>query len=228
MIGQNSKFKVQNSKFGWRNFVFFLLTAYCLPLTAYAQNFQKELKLKTGGTVEIINLFGRVRVEAVETEEGAEEKVTIIGQGSKLINDKDFAINNAGGKIRLEVNEPSIKRRIDLLVKVPERIKLKVETEEGEVAVDGDFASAEILTDTGTISTNIPLENLKYEFWWTQSRPRFLSDVQLEEVRERSAGRFVISGKLLDEEAIAQKKAEKEQATDSDSGDQNKENARNR
>lgn len=222
---QNSKLKVQNSKFGRLSFWLLLLAAYCLPLTTYAQSFQKELKLKKGGSIEITNLFGRVRIEAVETEEGAEEKVTIIGQGSKSINDKDFSINNAGGKIRVEVNEPSIKRRIDLLVRVPERVKIKVETEEGEVAIDGDIASVEVLTDTGTISTNIPLENIKYEFWWTQSRPRFLSDVQLEEVREKSAGRFVISGKLLNEEVIAQKKAEKEQATNPDSTDQKGESA---
>lgn len=205
--------KIQNSKLKVYSLQFFVLlfAAYCSLLTANAQNFQKELKFKTGGSVEITNLFGRVRVESIETEEGAEEKAVVIGQGAATV-EKDFAIKNSEGKLKVEVNNPNSKRRIDLLVKVPEKVKLKVETEEGEVAIDGDFTSAEVLTDTGTIATNIPLENVKYEFWWTQSRPRFLSDVQLEEVREKSGGRFTVSGKLLDTEAIAKKEAEKLEA----------------
>lgn len=205
--------KVKNSKLKVKSLQFFilLLAVYGSLITANAQNFQKELKLKTGASVEIINLFGRVRVESIETEEGAEEKAIVIGQGVATV-EKDFAIKNSDGKLKIEVNDPSSKRRIDLLIRVPEKVKLKIETEEGEVAIDGDFTSAEVLTDTGTIATNIPLENVKYEFWWTQSRPRFLSDVQLEEVREKSGGRFTISGKLLDMEAIARKEAEKLEA----------------
>jgi VWFA-related protein len=208
---QYSIFNIQYVKFGLWSFCILLLTAYCSPLTVNAQNFQKELKIKTGASVEIINLFGRVRVESIETQEGAEEKAVVIGQGTTTV-EKDFAIKTSEGKLKVEVNNPNSKRRIDLLVKVPEKVKLKIETEEGEVAIDGDFTSAEVVTDTGTIATNIPLENVKYEFWWTQSRPRFLSDVQLEEVREKSGGRFTISGKLLDTEAIAKKEAEKLEA----------------
>lgn len=208
---QYSIFNIQYVKFGLWSFCILLLTAYCSPLTVNAQNFQKELKIKTGASVEIINLFGRVRVESIETEEGAEEKAVVIGQGTATV-EKDFAIKTSEGKLKVEVNNPNSKRRVDLLVKVPEKVKLKIETEEGEVAIDGNFTSAEVVTDTGTIATNIPLENVKYEFWWTQSRPRFLSDVQLEEVREKSGGRFTISGKLLDTEAIAKKEAEKLEA----------------
>jgi VWFA-related protein len=200
----SKKVKVKSKNFS----VFVLAAIFCLSINIFGQSFQREFKLKTGGSVEIINLFGRVRVEAVEKEEDAEEQVVIVGQGSS-ITEKDFEIKASDGKIKVEVNQPGAKRRIDVLVRVPERIKLKVETEEGEVAIDGDFAAAEVLTDTGTISTDIPLENLRYEFWWTQSRPRFLSDVQLEEVREKSGGRFVVSGKYADAEGKSKKVKDK-------------------
>lgn len=198
-----------NVRIGWLSFLLLLLAAHCLLLTANAQTFQKEFKLKTGGSVEIINLYGRVRVEAEETPEGGEEKVTLSAQGANSATEKDFEIKASDGRIKIEVNEPSSKRRIDLLVKVPERIRLKIETEEGEVAIEGDIATAEVSTDTGTIATNIPLDNLKYSFWWTQSRPRYLSDVEIAEVKERIGGRFSIIGKYSDPEAGKESKGEK-------------------
>lgn len=201
MISKNRKSKVKGQKL---KLILVAAVFFCLSINIFGQGFQKEFKLKSGSSVEIINLFGRVRVEAIETEEDAEEKAIIIGQGS-TITEKDFAIKSSEGKLKIETNDPNSKRRIDLLIKVPERIKLKVETEEGEVSIDGNITSAEILTDTGTIATNIPLENLKYNFIWTQSRPRYLSDIEIEEVKERSGGRFTISGKYLDKEIFEKK-----------------------
>jgi VWFA-related protein len=184
-----------------------LLAAYCSLLTAQAQTFQKEFQFNPGGSVEVVNLYGRVRVEADET---LEDKLTLTAQSAKSVTEKDLEIDASEGKIKLAVNQPGATRRIDLILRVPVRVRLKVETEEGEVAIDGNIATVEVLTDTGTISTNIPLENIKYEFWWTQSRPRYLSDVEIEKVKEKSAGRFSISGKYFDKEAEARRLAAEE------------------
>ncbi len=196
--------RVKSSKFKIRVwcFVFALFTIHFSLFSANAQNFEKDFPIKSGGFVDVTNLFGKIRIEADET---IEDKIYLVVRSSKSLTEKDFTIKASEGKIHLEVNQQSAKTRIDLLVRVPQRLRVKAETEEGEVAIDGDFQSAEVLTDTGTISTNIPLENLKYSFWWTESRPRFLSDVQLEEVKEKSAGRFTISGKLVNSNSETQR-----------------------
>jgi VWFA-related protein len=213
-LSKKTKVKSKKLRIEW---LVFLLTAFCLLLTVNAQNFQKDFKLKTGGQVEIVNFYGRVKVEAKAENE---EKVLLTAESKQALTEKDFEIKASDGKIKITVSPNNEKTRADLIVSVPERIRLKIETEEGEVAIDGNLESAEVLTDTGTISTNIPLENLKYEFWWTQSRPRFLSDVEIEKVREKSAGRFVISGKLFDAEALAKKEAEAKEKAESEKSDE--------
>ncbi len=193
------RFQIPNFRF---QIIVCLSVVVCLSLTVFSQNFQRDFKLKTGGLVEITNLYGRVRIEA---KAELEDKVLLQVQG-KLLNEKDFQINASEGKIKIAVKPNSERMRADLILTVPERIRVKIETEEGEVAIDGNVATAEILTDTGTISTNIPLENLRYEFWWTQSRPRYLSDVEIEKVKERIGGRFSIIGKYFDAEVMEQKR----------------------
>ena len=51
-------------------------------------------------------------------------------------------------------------------------------------------------TNTGTIHADVPLEALKFDFVWSASRPRFLSDVELPKIKEKAGGIFKISGKL--------------------------------
>ena len=64
------------------------------------------------------------------------------------------------------------------------------------VDIIGDFEAAEVLTDTGTIHADVPLDALKFKFAWESSRPRFMSDVELPRVKEGRAGAFSISGEL--------------------------------
>ncbi len=79
-------------------------------------------------------------------------------------------------------------------------MRVRVETSGGEVSVSGDVASANVKTDTGTIAANVPLDDVRYDFLWTESRPRFLSDVRLEEVDEKAGGKFVLNGRIGEKE----------------------------
>ncbi len=219
---KNSKFKIQNLRFRLINLSILLLTAYCLLPTVNAQGFQKDFKFRADGAIEVTNLYGRVRVEAKEIKESEEAKVLLKANSSKVLTDKDFEINASDGKIKIAFNPQSSKTRADLTLQVPERIRLKIETEDGEVVIDGNIASAEVLTDTGTIATNIPLENVKYDFSWTQSRPRYLSDVDIEEVKEKSAGRFTIKGQYFDAEGKGEKVKGQAKSVEIEQSDENK------
>jgi VWFA-related protein len=172
-----------------------LLFSFATALTANAQGFKRELKITNGGSVEITNLFGRVRIEV---SEDLTDTVEVTAQTTQPISAADFEIINTPGKAVFRVTPTSSRKRLDLTVKVPKRVRLKIETEEGDVSIDGNVSSAEVKTDTGTIATNIPLDNIKYSMWWSQSRPRVVSDVTLEEVKERVGGRFSIIGRHVD------------------------------
>ncbi|MCU1289093.1 MAG: hypothetical protein JWN60_1322 [Acidobacteria bacterium] len=188
-------------------FSFFLIAF--LTLTAQAQSFQRELVLQKSGSVEIVNNFGRVDVYAVPsgeenktTDEALKEKsgkISVSANSDRGLTENDIKIDSSGGKIRIEVASREAGERIDLSVNLPERVRLKIQTNAGEAKVSGNFESLEIKTETGTIAADVPLENVKYDFVWTESRPRFLSDVELEEVKEKAAGKFVINGTIVEE-----------------------------
>src|SRR6185295_17271306 len=74
--------------------------------------------------------------------------------------------------------------------------RVKIESEAGMIDVIGDLASAEVLTNTGTMHADVPTDALKVRFEWESSRPRFLSDIELPRVKEGRAGAFSISGTL--------------------------------
>ncbi len=166
-----------------------------------AQNYKRDLSLTKDASIEIINNFGRVDVlaEKSEAENQAEIKSFLTANSDKLVPESEIKVTNLKGKLLVEVVPTDTKKRIDLFLHLPERISLKIQTNEGEVRVSGDFSEAEVRTETGTIAADVPLENLKYSFLWTASRPRFLSDVELGKVKEKSAGKFLISGKVTKE-----------------------------
>lgn len=188
-----------------------LFLIFLFVFTVQAQTAQREFDLKTGGAVEIKNLYGRVSISA---EEAQGEKVSLTIQSNRALAESEIKTSAAGGKVIVSVNPDNEKTRIDLTIKIPLYSRVRVETGEGEVRVAGELESAEVTTDTGTISTDVPLENLKYDFQWTASRPRYLSDVELEEVREKSGGRFSLSGKLGDGESKKKKGENQEKPGD--------------
>jgi len=79
---------------------------------------------------------------------------------------------------------------------LPKRARVRVESEAGMIDVIGDFEVADVITNTGTIHADVPVDALKFKFEWESSRPRYLSDVELPRVKEGHAGTFSIVGVL--------------------------------
>lgn len=177
---------------------FILLVVGFSAVFAGAQNFRRELALTNGGNIEIVNNYGRVDALARKQDAGDQTAIQsyLTANSPASISESEIKISNSNNKVVIEVAPSDTKKRVDLSLHLPARTNLKIRTGEGEVRVSGDFARIEIRTETGTIATDVPLENLAYNFLWTASRPRFLSDVELDDVKEKSAGKFVISGKI--------------------------------
>ena len=160
---------------------------------AHAQSepgYERELNLSSKSTLTIINRNGRVSVITLKDEK---DKATLQATSPGVpVEKKD--INVSDGEI--VVRERRAQDRIDLTIRVPPRMRVKIESETGMVDVIGDFAEAEVMTNTGTIHADVPLDAVKFKFLWQASHPRFLSDVELPKVKEGKAGSFSISGRL--------------------------------
>ena len=72
----------------------------------------------------------------------------------------------------------------------------------------GNLEFAEVRTNTGTIHADVPLDAVKFRFLWGASRPRYLSDVELPEIKEKAGGTFAISGKLGEQKAKKEERVE--------------------
>lgn len=173
------------------------LVAACLLLSfflshsrmqAQAQAYEKELTAGGKALLTIRNRHGRVSVVASDDEKSkASLQATSTGAP---VESADVSVSGSEITVR---ERPD---RIDLTVHVPKRSRVRIETETGMVDVIGDFDVADVLTNTGTIHADVPLDALKFKFLWQSSHPRFLSDVQLPPIKEGRAGAFSISGAL--------------------------------
>jgi len=197
----------------------FLLVAACLwasfspsrlPTHAQAQSYQKELSAGGKTLLTIKNRTGRVSVVASDDEKS---KASL--QASSLGAPVAPADVNISGS---EITVRERRDRIDLTVHVPKRSRVRVETETGMVDVIGDFEVADVLTNTGTIHADVPLDALKFKFLWESSHPRFLSDVELPKIKEGRAGAFTISG-TLGPDAKRKKHKKKEAPSTDDTAD---------
>jgi len=165
-----------------------LLSSLVAPVPA--QSLERELNLGAKPVLTIKNRNGRVSVITSEDEnEKGSLKATSPGAP---VEPGDVSI--AGGEIT--VRERRAQDRIDLTIRVPARARLKVESESGMVDVIGDFAQADVVTNTGTIHADVPLDAVKFKFLWQASHPRYMSDVELPRVKEGRAGSYSISGEL--------------------------------
>jgi VWFA-related protein len=165
------KFQISDYKFQIKKVVFWLLPfTFCLVCFS-------QISIKTN-VIDVTNKFGKVWIIAEDIE--------------KFSVSQTENVEISANKIVVKAKNQNA--RIDIVVKVPLRSLVHVQTEAGEVKISGNVANAEVKTETGTIFTEIPTDNVTYYLLWLASRPRFLSDFKLEEVKEKNAGRFEIKG----------------------------------
>ncbi len=164
--------------------------ASTIAIFAQTQSFKFDLPSETD--IEVENPHGRVVIFA---DKEIEKTLEIEASSDKPILESDLK-KTIKKKSILIWTDTKEKKRIDLRLRIPPDLRVKVRTKEGEVRLSGYFRSCEVKTETGTISTDIPIDNIHYSFLWTSSYPRFLSSVLLEEIKEKAAGQFLISGRL--------------------------------
>jgi len=167
--------------------------------TAFAQGFKKELEAPEKVSLSVKNLEGRVSVIASEEQQ---KKVTVSAKSSgSPIEPDDVKVEQKGGAFVIDVRARGEKNRIDLVVTIPTRSKVEIEGKAGAVDVVGSVESAVVKTDTGTIHADVPLEAVKFNFVWEASKPRYMSDVELPEIKEKAGGVYKLSGRLGEKDA---------------------------
>jgi VWFA-related protein len=159
-----------------------------------AQSYTRELETADKVSLTVKSRNGRVSV--IASDEQVKKVVIEASSAGAAIDSTDVHAVAKGGAVDIEVRDRNDKNRTDLIVRLPSRSKVKVETQAGSVDIVGNVESAEVTTNTGTIHADVPLEALKFNFVWTASRPRYLSDVELPKIKEKAAGASAISGKL--------------------------------
>ena len=179
--------------------LFALLAIPVLFLPALAQGYKTELETPEKVSVAVKNLDGRVSVVASEEQQ---KKVTIDARSTgAAVGSEDVKVENKGGNIHIDVRPRGEKDRIDVIVTIPARSKVEVEGQAGAVDVVGSVESAVVKTDTGTIHADVPLDAVKFNFVWEASKPRYMSDVELPDVKEKAGGVYKLSGRLGEKDA---------------------------
>ncbi len=176
--------------------IFAILIIAFSVLTGFAQESTRNFQVESGGALEIVNRSGRVAVLAAPENASRSNVLTASAEGGVL--DTEIKITSANGRTTITVAPSERQKRIDITLTVPERISLKIDTAAGAIDASGNFRSIDARTETGTIATDIPTDDLAYQLNWTESRPRFLADFALSDVKERARGRFEIKGRFAE------------------------------
>ncbi len=179
-----------------------------LTQISFPQEIRRPIAASAGGLIEIRNKSGRISVRTVESGFGFR------ATSARGVTDSEIAASSD----RIEVKARDSKR-IDLIVELPERVRIKLETESGAIDIAGNFSWIEARSDTGTIRADVPLADLKYKFTWTESRPRYLADFELAKISEKAAGRFEIVGRKTEADAEAARSVEGKDPNSTDGSD---------
>ena len=179
--------------------LFALLAITTASPAAFGQGYKTELETPEKVSVAIKNLDGRVSVIASDEQQ---KKVSIDARSTgAAVAAEDVKVESKGSDIHIDVRPRGEKDRIDVVVTIPIRSKVEVEGQAGSVDVIGSVESAVVKTDTGTIHADVPLEALKFSFVWEASKPRYMSDVELPDVKEKAGGAYKLSGRLGEKDA---------------------------
>src|ERR1044072_3848487 len=175
----------------------FLITGLCL--SAFAQGFKSELEAPEKVSLVVKNLDGRVSVVASEEQQ---KKVTIDARSTGMeVAPDDVKVESKGDTFQIDVRPRGEKNRIDIIVTIPARSKVEVEGQAGAVDIIGSVEWAVVKTDTGTIHADVPLDAVKFNFVWEASKPRYMSDVELPDIKEKAGGVYKLSGRLGEKDA---------------------------
>ncbi len=165
-----------------------------LCFSAFAQGYKSEIEAPEKVSLVVKNLDGRVSVIASEEQQ---KKVTIEAKSTgAAVAAEDVKVESKGSDIHIDVRPRGEKNRIDIVVTIPTRSKVEVEGQAGAVDVIGSVESAVVKTDTGTIHADVPLDAVKFNFVWEASKPRYMSDVELPDIKEKAGGVYKLSGRL--------------------------------
>src|SRR5262249_35898632 len=116
----------------------------------------------------------------------------------KTVLEKEVVISSRSNRIEIEIRPTDPGKRIDIKLTLPERTSVTVETNDGAVMITGDLALIDATTVTGTVAVDVPVDDLRNDVMGTESHPRFVSDIELNKIKEKWAGRFVIQGETAD------------------------------
>lgn len=188
------------------------LLIFCAPAAARAQVYEHEVDAPAAGAeVRVRNRTGRVSVVAEDGRQKVSLRATTTGME---VGEKEVRVQSVGGVVSVAVGREGeggraadgrkfagsllqvARERIDVVVRVPARARVRIETEGGAVDVSGNVSEAAVVTDTGTIRADVPLDALRYHFRWTLARPRFFSEVALPEVKQKRGGAYEIEGRF--------------------------------
>jgi len=153
-------------------FLVFIAVSLATSTVCFAQqsSYSRELDTPDTLSVSVKNRDGRVTVIAAED---LQQKMRIeASSGGAAVAESDITAKASGKTLEVDVRQRGEQDRIDIVVRVPIRSKVEVESRSGAVSVIGNVESAVVKTDTGTIHADVPLEALKYDFVWEASRPR--------------------------------------------------------
>jgi VWFA-related protein len=184
---------------------FLCLFATATQFDSSAQSTLREFDTPEKVSVSITNRNGRVSVIADDELKKVTVNATSAGA---MLEPGDVQTIVKGGNVDIDVRARREQDRIDVTVRVPARTRVKVLSGAGAVDVVGNVELADVQTNTGTIHADVPLDRLDFNFLWHASRPRYLSDVELPEVKEKAGGIFTISGSLNGDQ-LSTKKAKK-------------------
>ncbi|MGH9820815.1 MAG: hypothetical protein ACRD43_11655, partial [Pyrinomonadaceae bacterium] len=172
-------------------------------VTAFAGTLSKELQVGGGDTVSVVNRYGKIDVQALPAgTDATPAKGSVTASSNNAVLEREVSRSSKGNRIDIEVRASDPKKRIDLKLTLPELTSVVVETNDGAVMISGDLTLIDATTVTGTVAVDIPVNDLRYDLLWTESRPRFVSDIELKPVKEKSAGRFVIQGETTNPPAV--------------------------
>lgn len=157
----------------------------------------KPQMLPARALVVVVNLNGRVDIKTAATPT-TEIALTALAP-DRPATPSEILTNSTSNALEITTKPTKPNSRIDLTLIVPARTSLRVTTEAGAVSLDGDFSAAQIATDTGTITADVPLDEehgVKLAWLWTASRPRYFSELKLPSVQEKAAGTFALKGRM--------------------------------